>query len=719
MSYRPALRLTASVTALLLSTAPLALRAETACKDINFSQTEVGRRTITPLDIAQLGDIGSNDSSTFESENAIALDPGRRRIAFVVRRADAALNSYCNALVMIPLDGLSRPKVLATSEGFVGLAPFSIRGLIGASGVPDANRPLWSPDGKRLLWKTLTGKMTEIWSVEVESGREQRLFQVDASVRNMRWSNDAQSVEVETVMDAEQRDKDNPEARSGYLYDMRYMPNRGAIPQVRSDAGSRWLRIPVGQTTADRGANVIAIPMADAPAIAGSGGLEGRRQDGAVASAQRLSPTVFSERRLEVKVAGKVIACPWEACTGKIYWLDWIPGSDALLFARRSGWRGELITLYRMRPGQRPHILYSGRDVIAGCELTPTLAICLRESAVRPRRVEAMNLNTGRWTGLFDPNPGFAQFDIGAVQRLYWRNKFGFEAWGDLVLPPGFRRERTLPLVVVQYRSRGFLRGGTGDEYPIFALAARGYAVLSVEQPLSFAHSLPGVESWEQANLENNRNWRERESLLSSIETGIDKVRKLGIVDAQRIGITGLSDGGTTVQYALLNSNLFSAAIMSSCCLDPRTVMTYGGPAWATEMKRRGYPAVNDPAAPFWTPMALSLSPERVKAPILMQLPSEEYLLSLEAFTALKDQQRPVELYVFPEERHVKSQPAHRLAIYDRVLDWFDFWFFGKIDPAPEKAAQYRRWRAMRPRADAASVPGTQPRLNVAQTQQP
>lgn len=147
--------------------------------------------------------------------------------------------------------------------------------------------------------------------------------------------------------------------------------------------------------------------------------------------------------------------------------------------------------------------------------------------------------------------------------------------------------------------------------------------------------------------------------------------------------------------------------------------MTYGGPAWATEMKRRGYPAVNDPATPFWTPMAMSLNPERVKAPILMQLPSEEYLLSLEAFTALKDQHRPVELYVFPEERHVKSQPAHRLAIYERVLDWFDFWFFGKIDPASEKAAQYERWRAMRPRADATSVPGTQPGLNVAQTQQP
>ena len=38
-------------------------------------------------------------------------------------------------------------------------------------------------------------------------------------------------------------------------------------------------------------------------------------------------------------------------------------------------------------------------------------------------------------------------------------------------------------MVVVQYDTRGFLRGGTGDEYPIQAFANRGYAVLSFRRP--------------------------------------------------------------------------------------------------------------------------------------------------------------------------------------------------------------------------------------------
>lgn len=52
-------------------------------------------------------------------------------------------------------------------------------------------------------------------------------------------------------------------------------------------------------------------------------------------------------------------------------------------------------------------------------------------------------------------------------------------------------------------------------------------------------------------------------------------------------------------------------------------------------------------------------------------------------------------MFVFPDEYHLKWQPAHRLAIYDRVLDWFDFWLRGRVDPDPAKTKRYSRWRAL------------------------
>ncbi|PMY01186.1 peptidase, partial [Pseudomonas sp. MPR-R2A5] len=68
-------------------------------------------------------------------------------------------------------------------------------------------------------------------------------------------------------------------------------------------------------------------------------------------------------------------------------------------------------------------------------------------------------------------------------ERLRSTNSFGLPSFADLDLPIGYVPGKRYPLVVVQYNSRGFLRGGTGDDYPIQAFANRGFAVLSVDKP--------------------------------------------------------------------------------------------------------------------------------------------------------------------------------------------------------------------------------------------
>jgi hypothetical protein len=55
-----------------------------------------------------------------------------------------------------------------------------------------------------------------------------------------------------------------------------------------------------------------------------------------------------------------------------------------------------------------------------------------------------------------------------------------------------------------------------------------------------------------------------------------------------------------------------------------------------------------------------------------------------------------MELYIYPNELHVRNQPKHRLEIYERNVDWFSFWLKNEEDTASAKTAQYVRWRAMR-----------------------
>ncbi len=44
---------------------------------------------------------------------------------------------------------------------------------------------------------------------------------------------------------------------------------------------------------------------------------------------------------------------------------------------------------------------------------------------------------------------------------------------------------------------------------------------------------------------------------------------------------------------------------------------------------------------------------------------------------ALKELGKPVELYIFPNEYHNKTQPMHRWNVYRRNVQWFQFWLQG------------------------------------------
>src|SRR5690606_38279859 len=106
----------------------------------------------------------------------------------------------------------------------------------------------------------------------------------------------------------------------------------------------------------------------------------------------------------------------------------------------------------------------------------------------RPRRLVIIDPTNGDVETLYDPNPGFATLELGSTpQRLAIRTAAGVETYGYLVLPRNRRNRDRVPLVVVTYRCSGFLRGGVGDEYPVYPLAAQGFAVLCFDAPDDFS----------------------------------------------------------------------------------------------------------------------------------------------------------------------------------------------------------------------------------------
>jgi dipeptidyl aminopeptidase/acylaminoacyl peptidase len=685
--------------------------AHAACQEVLPADSDQAgtKRPVTAEDIVLLRDIGSPDAATPDVPSPLSVSPDGSRIAFVISRANPASNRYCRALVVQSLAAGTSPVIVDRGGDYIGVRVV-VRGLFVEVGTPKTVTPAWSPDGRWIVYVKREHGTTQLWRARSDGSAANQVSHADFDIEGVVWPADSEvpliagrpgmpaaSVAIER------------EGLSGWLYDDRVATNSGPRPQVRATQAP----IEIFAIDPETGRMTVADEhrKQDFARLSGqTGGPEAIAENGRRAWTEGKTRSIISPRQLwATDPHGRSIRCDVPACVGKTTGLWWDRSGTVLTVLRHEGWDNENTALYQWNPGvSRMHRILTTLDALQGCVPAGDNLVCTRENAITPRQVVLLNPVTGGSQTIFDPNPEFRNIALGTVRRPWWRNKHDFEAWGDLVLPPHYRPGTKLPMIVVQYHSRGFLRGGTNNDYPIYLFAAHGFAVLSLERPTVVASLYPKLISLEALNRANYEGWAEHASLLSSLVAGVKAAVATGAIDSSRIGLTGLSDGATLARYALINTHLFRAAAISTCCLEPKTVMTYGGIAWAKFNRKMGFPLATRDDPGFWAPMSIAQNAATMNTPLLMQLADDEYILALEAFEALREHGKPVDLYVFPGEHHGKWQPAHRLAIYQRDLDWFAFWLQGREDPALAKRTQYRRWEAMRAkraRSATTSVP--------------
>lgn len=653
----------------------------------------IGKRPAAASDILMLRDIGLPDGSDFNQPSPLAVSPDGRTVAFVLNRADPGNNGYCRGLVLVDLKGRRPPRLVDRGGEFI-TNPLLVRGVMWPGGFPPVITPVWSPDGRSVAYLRRDHGRTQVWRAPVNGSGARMVTQSSVDVTALAWSRrNGRIVYASHPGSADLLAAIDREGKGGWLYDARFVPSQGGYPlpapapRILTSIDAEGLDVRVASTAE---AALVPADGSDAWALPSA-----RAVDGRLATFHR------SRGAYDLTVTtstGGVIACTASACSGSFTGIWWDADGKDLLFLRREGWALGAMALYRWHPASKapPRRVLHTTDVLQGCIPAGEGLLCLRESATRPRRISMIDPRDGHEQMVFDPNPEFANIAFGKVQRLQWTNDVGIEGRGDLVLPPDYRPGTRLPMIVVQYHSDGFLRGGTGDEYPIHALSAAGFAVLSLENVAFVSSRHPELATARDAAVYGQTNWAERRSQLSSLETGVRRVIQMDVADPARIGLTGLSDGSSSTRFALINSKLFAAAAISTCCVDSESVTTYGGMAITDDFTALGYPAYGKDAGEFWKPYSLTVNAKRITQPILMQLADDEYLTALQPFTALRAAGKPVEMYVYPNEHHIKWQSAHRAAIYQRNIDWFAFWLQNKIDDDRANDDQYRRWIAMR-----------------------
>jgi dipeptidyl aminopeptidase/acylaminoacyl peptidase len=650
------------------------------------------KRPVSPLDLARLRDFGKQDAG-LGGDAPFSISPDGKLAAVVLRRGNPARDDYCIGVVVVPLDGVGSPRVV-DSGGSLILAVSDVRGIPDLPiGNAEPVTPRWSPDGRLLAYLRRDDDLTRVWVAHADGTGAKPVSRLDLDARAVRWSGDGRTLVVttrpgvaagEAAIDAEER--------QGFLYDRRFWTLSRSRPEPPTPIPFVELRIDPenGRVLASAAVNDGKVGVAPAGAITFA-----RSPSGALAwTAARDAHVLLGPVALHVQLAGKQVTCASPYCSTGVGALWWGAGDELFFMQGSTPENGGVTRLLRWRVGRdrQPTLILSTVDALFGCAPNSVGIVCARETATRPRHLVKIDPRTGAVSVIYDPNPEFAELEKGTVRRLRWRIP-GAASFGDLVLPSGHRPGTRYPLIVVQYQSRGFLRGGTGDEYPIEALAAHGFAVLSVERTRPVAAGI--ARTGAQLMRMSTAHFAERRRVLDSLLAGVRKATALGVIDRNRIGITGLSDGAATVEYALVNSKLFRAAAMSSCCDDPSTAMFAAGPGYAEFLMDAGFPPPGT-GQEFWRHYSLAANAKRIRTPILLQVTDDEFRFALETFGTLKAQHAPIEMYVFANEFHQKWHPAHRLATYQRAIDWFDFWLNGREDPDATKRPQYARWRKLR-----------------------
>lgn len=683
-----------------------------------FAAAAAEPSTLSARDLLMLREIGGYSGN-------LSVSPDGSFVAFPLQQADFATRSYKTTWHVVPVDG-GEPIFLG--EGGAAMLTPSTHGRI--NGARDEVKAQWSPDGRWIAYLRTEAGQVQIWRSRADGTVQEQVTRNAADVMDFGWIPDGSGIWFKVGRSREEmRRSDQEEGDRGYLLDERFIPDYSLKP----------LWYPCGE-------QLRGVPLPDSQMCTPSAWvvLFGSAER-ALLDDQEIQAFTSNEKRqhpLGISAQRKIQNIVWNAEETRAAWLENEepdrhpgPGAPLTLFTdgmfcgapechgqlRKVWWNGAEIVflkkeghslsipaLYVWRPGDsQVRLIYRFDGVLESCEIGRGRLICLHETPMTPRKIVSIGLADRKLVTLFDPNLQFGRYRLGAVERIEWRDAFGNPTFGHLVYPPGYEKRRPCPLVVVQYRSRGFLKGGVGEEYPIFPLAAAGFMVLSFDRPddwdifSRYDNSTPASLGVSEA--EEWKNAYERRRAVTALEVILDQLVERGIADPARIGITGLSDGSETATFALFNSQRYAAAAISGSTTPDSYYLAVNETLralWRAILQAQSGPE----AVEKWKPYSLMHNVDKMAVPLLIQVSDSELIATTPLHVTLKDAGKPVETYVFPAEYHIKSQPQHKLAVAERTIDWFRFWLMDEEDADPSKAEQYSRWRRLRERRDQQST---------------
>jgi dipeptidyl aminopeptidase/acylaminoacyl peptidase len=320
-------------------------------------------------------------------------------------------------------------------------------------------------------------------------------------------------------------------------------------------------------------------------------------------------------------------------------------------------------------------------------------------------------------------NPEAEQFVLPQTRRIQWTTSTGFRADGVLLLPPDYDPKRRYPIVIengsILYNGDFVCDSGMSH----VSSFVRG--MLADDGIMYLMRSTPSNDNAERNYYPKGYPGGIAEAVfkMDLVGSAIQYLDSQKMIDPTNVGLLGFSRGGWYTEFALAHSHLrFRAAsatdnvlysygsywYIHSDALMQLDDSMYDGPPYGETLKN-------------WKDYSISFNTEKIHTPLLKEImgyglqddnpqrPPNNLSVHFELFTALKRQNKPVEMYYYPNEQHQPEHPVARMWSLQRNIDWFRFWLQGYERPNPEDPDQYKRWEHLRELRDADAKATAQP----------
>lgn len=286
-------------------------------------------------------------------------------------------------------------------------------------------------------------------------------------------------------------------------------------------------------------------------------------------------------------------------------------------------------------------------------------------SAGHPAELYYMDSTDAGLRKLTNYNDWISSYALAKVAPVEWEGPNGFHEDGILDYPPDFASDKKFPMVLL-------IHGGPQDSSPIEfdvlgqLIAAQGYLVF---QP-NYRGSDNLGNAYQRAIYRDAGDGPGRD-----VMAGVTAVEKMGIVDTDKIGVSGWSYGGYMTSWMIGHYQIWKTAVSGAAVNDLAAEAALSDGNRTDYASMGGSPWVGDNWKIYRDESPITYAAQ-IKTPTLILCDVGDFRVpitqSYQMYHALKDNGVTTQFFAYPVAGHFPGDPVHRQDVMTRWIGWLN-----------------------------------------------